>query len=41
MLSFLKQNWAWVVIPAVVFLALIVVLLLTSEEGASPFLYGN
>lgn len=38
-MKFLKENWPWIVVPAGIFLVLIVVLVLTAGEGSSPFMY--
>jgi hypothetical protein len=36
---FLRENWPWIVVPAVLFLALVAGLLLFAGEEGSPFLY--
>jgi ABC-type dipeptide/oligopeptide/nickel transport system permease subunit len=37
---FLRENWPWIVVPAAIFLVLIVVLILvTGDGGSSPFIY--
>jgi ABC-type dipeptide/oligopeptide/nickel transport system permease subunit len=38
-MSFLKENWPWIVVPAAIFLILVVVLLFMGGEGTSPFMY--
>jgi len=38
-MSFLKENWPWIVVPAAIFLVLIAVLLFMGGEGSSPFIY--
>ena len=37
--GFLRENWPWIVVPAVIFLVLIAVLLRMGGEGSSPFIY--
>jgi len=38
--AFLRENWAWIVIPFVLVLGgLALLYLLASDEGASPFVY--
>lgn len=39
-MSFLKENWPWIVVPAAIFLILIVAIAFLGGEGESPFIYG-
>ena len=38
-MNFLKENWPWIVVPAGIFVLLIVVLAFFGGEGSSPFMY--
>ena len=42
MKAFLRENWAWIVIPFVLVLGgLTLLYFLASDEGASPFVYNT
>lgn len=38
-MRFLKENWIWIVAPAVVFVILIAVLYWLSSDSSAPMMY--
>jgi hypothetical protein len=39
MKSFLRENWAWIVVPILLVAALVVTALFTATDLAAPFTY--